>query len=277
MQAPRFDAVDAADPAACARFLDLAHSLPEVQRWKQFGHERLQVEPGHSVLDIGCGTGTDALALAAMVGPNGRVVGIDLSESLIALAMQRAAGLGLPVTFQQADIHAMPFVDGAFARTRIDRVLHFLPDRSRALAEAARVTAPGGLMLVTEPDWGTLVIEGGDPAVTALILSVQGGAGADACIGRRLPALLEGAGLTVEAVQESALSLADFRHAAMLFSLEGLTARAVAAGAVSAGTGVHWLRSLQEAAGRGELRCRLGGVIACARRSRCTKSGTDGR
>jgi SAM-dependent methyltransferase len=266
MQAPRFDAVDASDPAVCAGFLDLAHSLPEVQRWKRLGHQLLQVEPGQAVLDIGCGTGTDACALAAMVGPNGRVVGIDLSEALVALAAQRAKGLALPVAFRQADIHAMPFPDGSFARTRIDRVLHFLPDPRRALAEAARVTAPNGRMLVTEPDWGTLAIEGGDPVVTARILSVRHGAAADACIGRRLPALLEAAGLAVEAWEKSALSLGDFRHAATLFSLEGMAARAVAAGAVSAETGVRWLRSLQQAADRGGLRCRLGGVIACARK-----------
>jgi SAM-dependent methyltransferase len=148
-------------------FLDLAHAVPEIARWKRFGHELLQPSDGHRILDIGCGTGADALALARRAAPRGHVVGVDFSRYLIAIAQTRAAAHCLPVTFQQGDIHNLPFPDDHFDRTRIDRVLHFLPDPGPALREAVRVTARGGRMLLTEPDWGPLSICGGDPDLTA--------------------------------------------------------------------------------------------------------------
>ena len=263
MLAPQFDAVDATDPAAAAAFLDLALSLPSVDRWKRFSHDLLGVAAGDRVLDIGCGTGSDAMALAHRVGAGGQVIGVDLSQALVAIARARAAPLGLPITFRQADIHDLPFADGSFDGTRIDRVLHFLPDPGRALREAARVTAPGGRMVVTEPDWGSLAVAGGDPELTDAILA----AGAEqampnARIGPELPRLLAEAGLQPDGHHESMLDLRDYATAATLFGLEALASRAVSTGRVEAKAAVRWLRSLQQSSNDATFHCTLAGVIA---------------
>lgn len=262
MSVPQFDAVDTTDPVAAAAFLDLALSLPGVERWKRFSHDLLCSGDGDRVLDIGCGTGADAVALARRVCPSGRVVGVDLSRSLVTIATARAAVLGLPVTFQQADIHALPFADGSFDRTRIDRVLHFLPNPGPALREAVRVTAPGGRVVVTEPDWNRLAVSGGDPGLTAYLLEAGADRTQGAQIGSVLPRRLVEAGLQSIESHDSVLELSDYSTAAALFGLEGIAARAVQSGLVSPRDTVRWLRSLQYASADGRFRCSLGGVIA---------------
>jgi SAM-dependent methyltransferase len=257
----RFDAVDTSDPVAAAAFLDLALSLPQIGRWKRLSHDLLQPGDGNRVLDIGCGTGADALALAYRVGPRGQVVGVDLSQYLITIAETRTAPLGLPVTFRRSDIHNLPFADAHFDATRIDRVLHFLPDPGPALRETMRVTTPGGRIVVTEPDWGTLSIVGGDPGLTALMLEVAAEQTPGARIGAVLPQHMEEAGLLSIDRRDTMLELRDYAIAATLFGLEGIASRCVHKGRVSAKGAVRWLRSLQQACARETFRASLAGVI----------------
>ena len=261
MPAPRFDAVDATDPAAAAAFLDLALSLPEVERWKRLSYDLLELQDGDRVLDLGCGTGADAMILARRVGTAGQVVGIDLSRSLIAIAEARASGLGLPLTFRCADIYHLPFADGSFDRTRIDRVLHFLPNPGLALQEAVRVSRPGGRLVVTEPDWGSLTVSGGDPGLTSLVMEDGANWAPSARIGSALQQLLEDAGLRSMDNHEATLELRDYAIAVALLGLEGVAARAIELGRVDTKAAVQWLRSLQRASAQGMLRCTLKGAI----------------
>jgi SAM-dependent methyltransferase len=202
------------------------------------------------------------VALAHRVGVRGKVVGVDLGEAMVTVAAARAEPLSLPVVFRRADIHDLPFVDGSFDATRIDWVLHFLPDPARALREAARVTVPGGCIVITEADWGSLQISGGDPALTAIIAEAAVDLGSAARIGRFLSRLLAEAGLLPTGSHASSLELCDYAGAAALFGPEGLAAHAVTSSRVSGGEAVGWLRSLRLASAEGGFRCTLGGVIA---------------
>ena len=86
----------AADPAGFVRVLDALTAMDFVRAYKRRTFELLGLEPGASVLDLVCGTGDDALELARLVGAGSRVVGVDRSETVIAQAGERAAGMGLP-------------------------------------------------------------------------------------------------------------------------------------------------------------------------------------
>jgi ubiquinone/menaquinone biosynthesis C-methylase UbiE len=126
------------------RYLDERTSLDFFQLIDRRITDRLEVRPGGRYLDVGCGTGDDARGLAGLVGPSGEVVGIDSSEAMIAEARRRAEGSGLPVAFESADAHRLPFADGAFDGCRVERVLQHLADPQQAVREMARVTRPGG-------------------------------------------------------------------------------------------------------------------------------------
>src|SRR5262252_7108551 len=90
--------------------------------------EEAGIGHGQRILDVGCGVGFDASLLAELVGPEGRVVGIDASASMVDRAVARLAGSGLPVEFRTADAQALPFDDGSFDAVWTERVLVHVED-----------------------------------------------------------------------------------------------------------------------------------------------------
>lgn len=260
MPSLRFDAVDSFDAQTCIDFLDRAHNIAEVNQFKQFSYDLLRPQPGDRVLEIGCGIGIDARAIARKLGPTGRVVAVDRSSSMIAEAQRRCIGTESNVVFQQADVYALPFADGHFQSVRADRLLHFLARPAAAVAEMVRVVQAGGRVVIGEPDWDSLTIEGGESQTTAVILAhAWSGPSTSRGIGARLPQLFREAGLEVDLVVPQSLEVRGFQQSVALFQLAGLAYGAVVAGRLSAGDARNWFKSLDDASRRGELVCSLPG------------------
>ena len=159
---------------------------------------------GSTVLEAGCGVGAQTVPLARN-SPGADITCIDVSAASLVEAEARVTGAGLPSpVFRQADIHALPFADACFDHVFVCFVLEHLPQPSRALAELQRVLRPGGTLTVIEGDHGSTFFHPDDAAAQAAIrcqVDLQGAAGGDALIGRRLYPLLSDAGL--ESVQVS--------------------------------------------------------------------------
>ena len=102
------------------------------------------VLPGQRVLDVACGTGIVARTAAAVVGPAGRVVGVDLNESMLTVARAVAPD----IEFHRSDAAALPFADGSFDVALCQSGLMFMPDVVAALSEMRRVVAPRGRVAV---------------------------------------------------------------------------------------------------------------------------------
>jgi ubiquinone/menaquinone biosynthesis C-methylase UbiE len=141
--------------ATRARLLERARMSP-----KEF-FAPLGLCPGLNVLDVGCGTGDFLRLLAPIVAP-GKAVGLDLSETMIAEAVQRSAENRENLSFRLGSALELPFPAGSFDRILATQVLLHIPDPWTALAEMKRVLAPTGLICVTEIDWGTLVVHASD-------------------------------------------------------------------------------------------------------------------
>jgi ubiquinone/menaquinone biosynthesis C-methylase UbiE len=137
-------------------FLDERTTIPGELLAKRIITQLLDLRGGHAVLDVGSGTGIDTIEVAKAVGQTGRVVGLDKSAEMVAEARNRAAGSGLPVEFVVGDAHSLDFPDASFDRVRTERMLVHVADPAAAVREMVRVTKPGGFIVASDIDGGTL-------------------------------------------------------------------------------------------------------------------------
>jgi ubiquinone/menaquinone biosynthesis C-methylase UbiE len=105
-----------------------------------------------AILDVGCGTGSLALASARRAGPHAKVFGLDASEQMLELAARKARRMGARVTFVQGTVEALPFEYARFDLVFSTLMLHHLPRPARLACarEARRVLKPGGRFVVSD-------------------------------------------------------------------------------------------------------------------------------
>ncbi len=127
-------------------------SLGREQTYREKTLNLARLKPGESVLDVGCGTGTLAIAAKRRVGPAGRVYGIDASTEMIARARKKATKAGVEVTFENAVAEKMPFTGGTFDAVLATVILHHLGRKARqqCACEMQRVLKPGGRVLAVD-------------------------------------------------------------------------------------------------------------------------------
>jgi ubiquinone/menaquinone biosynthesis C-methylase UbiE len=129
--------------------------------WERIGRRtvgRLGLPAGVKVLDVGCGTGASALPAARAVGPNGSVIGVDLSARLLDRARAKARTQGLSnIDFRQADMTALGYSDGGFDAVVSVFSVFFVPDMEGLVRELSRMVRPGGKLAVTT--WGPRIFE----------------------------------------------------------------------------------------------------------------------
>ena len=160
------------------------------------------LRPGLRVLDVGCGTGAITADVADAVGDTGLAVGTDVNHGLLQRGHERAAGRPA-LRFARADVFAMPFA-AAFDVVTAARVLQWLARPADAVAAMARVTRPGGVVLVLDYDHEAIRWTPSPPpsmrTFYAAFLAWRAEAGFDNAIARRLPSLLEGVGAAAVSV-----------------------------------------------------------------------------
>lgn len=188
--------VDDANVSVLLGAMDATARWEATRRLRAWERDRLGLRRGQRLLDVGCGLGEAALALAADLGVDGEVVGIDASAAMVRAARSNAGAAPCRVRFTVGDARSLGEPDGAFDAVRSERTLQWIADPETAVAEMARVVRPGGRVSLIDTDWSTLAIDIGDAGLAAMVrdaMAVE--RDRPSTIGRRLHELVSDAGL----------------------------------------------------------------------------------
>lgn len=181
--------------AQMAKRLDAMYRSRDTLRRRRLVHDALAAGTGERVLDLGCGPGFYAVELAERVGPTGRVVGVDASADMLALAEARRGRRG-NVELRAADVAALPVADGAVDAAVCVQVLEYVPDLARVFAEVRRVLRAGGRFVAWDTDWSTASWHSADPDRMRRVLHAWDAHLVHPSLPRTLAARLRSAGFT---------------------------------------------------------------------------------
>jgi SAM-dependent methyltransferase len=153
--------------------------------------EHLQLRPGETALDLGSGSGLDAFLAAKAVGPQGRVIGVDMTSAMLERARRNAERGGYQnVEFREGRLEALPVEDASVDAVTSNCVINLVPDKAAVFREIARVLRPGGRLVLSD-----IVLDGALPAVIEKDVAAYVGCVAGAAQRSEYLRLLESVGL----------------------------------------------------------------------------------
>jgi ubiquinone/menaquinone biosynthesis C-methylase UbiE len=242
-------------PERYGRMMEARGRSPSQARLRRRFLRFCRIAPGWRVVEVGSGSGVVARDVAALVGPRGRVTGIDRSRVLLAAARRRAREerLDRRLDFRLGDASALPLRTGRFDCALAVTVLLHVARPDAMLRELVRVTRPGGVVALQDQDFGTQVLDHPDRELTRRIF--------DGVTARLYPDPFSGRTLVrrlVELGLERVRLLADVYQARRLdpFTHDLLERRATAAvefGLVGARRAARWLAEIERADAAGHF------------------------
>jgi arsenite methyltransferase len=231
-----------------SRKLEAAYLTPDVVAQRRATLRALALQPGERVLDIGAGPGLLVAEMAEVVGPSGRVTGLEISDSMLALGGRRCADPSIRdrVTFVKADAVTLPFPDGTFDVAVSTQVYEYVTDLKAAFAELHRVLRPGGRALIIDTDWDSIVWNATDQKRMQQLLIAWMKRFTDPHLPRTLTRQLQDAGLQVR--HREVLVLFNPEYDPDTFSVangEIMADFAVAQHAITRDEAQSWIQDLQ--------------------------------
>jgi len=179
-----------------SRQIEAIYTTPDVIEQRRVVRAALALRPGDRVLDVGVGPGLLAAEMAAEVGRTGRICGIDISDSMLAIASTRAGG-GPGIELEAASVARIPHPVESFDVVVSTQVFEYVDDVAGALDEVRRVLRPAGRVVLLDTDWGSAVWRSGDDARMARVLAAFEDHLADPHLPRTLTDVLAKSGFTL--------------------------------------------------------------------------------
>ncbi len=224
--------------------LDRSYGAPDIVNQRRVTLESLALQPGESVLDIGCGSGLLTEAIATAVGPEGRVIAMDRSDEMVAAATSRCATFA-QVVVSSGDVCELGLPDESVDAVTCTQVLLYVADVPRALAEMTRVLKPGGRVAVLETDWRGVVMNASDPSLTTRIFRAWDDTVSSPNLPVKLGPLMRTAGLDTPRVIPIPLLNDTYDEAFFSVSALGwMSGNAVKRGAISRAEEEEWLADM---------------------------------
>lgn len=204
--------------ATATAYLDAAASAIAAPRLRS--HQLLGIQPGATVLDVGCGTGIALREIAELVGPHGTVVGVDPSTAMLEQARERLGAVLAHVELVEGTATGTGLGDDRFDAVRTERVLMHVAEPVEALAELARVTRPAGRIVLVEPDHRRLALDTDTPQVWARFITAFSRMLPNISAGLRAPSDATTLGLRVALIEPLTYQFRSYAQFTEVFDLE---------------------------------------------------------
>jgi len=189
--------------------LEALYRIGDAVRRRRLVRRALGAASGESILDVGCGPGFYCAELLGEVGPDGKVVGVDSSPQMLALAARRCEGHD-NVELNEGEATSLPVEDARFDAALCVQVLEYVRDVSRGLAELHRALRPGGRVVVWDVDWATVSWRSADPARMARVLGAWDEHLVHPSLPRTLVPAMRSAGFEQVEMEAHSFATADF-------------------------------------------------------------------
>jgi ubiquinone/menaquinone biosynthesis C-methylase UbiE len=156
--------------ADMARRIEAVYETRDAARRRQAVLAALELQPGARVIDIGTGPGFLAREMCDIVGPGGRVYGVDTSQPMLDRARERCSAQRW-AEFQLGNATELPAEDASFDAAVSVQVFEYVANVDAALAQMYRVLSPGARAVVVSTDWDSVLWHSGDPGRMRRVLA----------------------------------------------------------------------------------------------------------
>src|SRR5512133_404296 len=238
-----------------------------VRTFKISTYDLMNIKKGDTVLDIGCGPGSDTIHLAEYVGSKGRVFGLDIDEEMVAIADKDAHDKNVAEIVQDkiGSIEKLPFKNNTINACRAERLFQVIPssvDRTLLFGELYRVMQTQGRVVIVDTDWATASVDFSDPVLERTLINfLAQHMRPDGFAGRSLKRYLISSGFKI--VKLDAVSLVHRTLEETAFG-EWLTSTALEHSIITTTQAKNWLDELTEKSRNGSFYASVGSVIAVA-------------
>lgn len=187
------------------KFLDRVAELPAVSGFRDRMLELCPITNGLRVLDVGCGLGHEVRRLASFVGKEGTIVGLDKSAEFIEEARRRIDARHEQIEFVVGEAEELKFEDASFDICRCERVLLYVPNPARAIAEMGRVTRPGGKVIIFDFDHNAFFCDSNLPDLARKIEFLIRSVPKNPSLSHVIPYMMRRAELSVDTIEPAVL------------------------------------------------------------------------
>ena len=226
--------------ARLVEYLTSVSAVPFIRQAKDVSYRLLGLTTGSVVLDVGCGLGDDVRELARIVGANGIAYGVDLSNRILDLARDRNSSISNS-QFVQGSAASLPFGDAVFDAARAERCLLHVEEPQRCLAQLVRVVKPGGIIVLLDIDFQTLLINSSDKATTNIVMTFFSESMVNGFYVRETPELFARLGCSVIAIESVTVTFDKYGSLSAVLDLSAVIERVVSNRLLSPEDANEWL------------------------------------
>lgn len=245
-----------ASPSSFVEYLKYLETRPSMLAYKKLLFAQLNRTKFQSILNLGCGAGSDLQALAGHLEENGSLLAMDLSFEMLSFCKtQFIKKESHKLFFLQGNGMQLPIREESIELIHIDRVLLHIPQANEVVSQCIKILKRNGVLIIGEPDWGTFIMASSYPDIDAKVKNFLFQETSSGYVARYIPEWLANGKMKMECIEPFTAVLNDYQEFSKMMMLDKLLLRAEELNYLSAQESKVWKQDLEERSLRRTFMC----------------------